>query len=173
MQREELMLLAKRMIDLIDRRATDLAPSIMTEPLSAYTSPERLAQERSAIFGGPPMFLGLSGDIPTPGSWRTVDIVDTPMLLCRDEAGDVQLFLNTCRHRGVKLCEGIGTGTSFTCPFHAWRYDLQGNLTNVTEPEGFEELDRGEYGLIRLPVAEKYGMIFGGPVPGPDLDVDE
>jgi choline monooxygenase len=51
----------------------------------------------------------------------------------------------------VKLCEGAGSGrTSFTCPFHAWRYDLAGRLTNLTEPEGFDQLAREDHGLIEL-----------------------
>jgi phenylpropionate dioxygenase-like ring-hydroxylating dioxygenase large terminal subunit len=169
-----MMSLTKRMLDLMDRQATDLAPNLMREPTSAYTSQERLERERLMIFGRTPMFLGLSADIPTPGSWRALDIVDTPMLMCRDESGAVQLFLNSCRHRGVKLCEGSGSeNRNFTCPFHGWRYDLRGNLKGVPEPEGFDELVRENYGLVRLPVAEKYGMIWGAPLPGGDLDVDD
>lgn len=119
------------------------------------------------------MFLGLTADIPAPGSWRTLEIVDSPLLLCRDGEGRPRLFLNSCRHRGVRLCEGSGSVRQhFACPFHGWRYDLAGNLINVPEPEGFEELERREHGLIELPVAEKYGMIFGSPVPGPPLDAD-
>lgn len=174
MDEAALIALAERMLDLMDRRVTDLAPAVMTEPPSVYSSEERLRREREAIFGRTAMFLGLSADIPAPGSWRAVDIVDSPLLLCRDESGRVRLYLNSCRHRGVKLCEGRGTDrTSFTCPFHAWRYDLSGTLTSVPEPEGFDILDRAGHGLISLPVAEKYGMIFGSPVPGPGIDVDD
>ena len=170
-----LMKLTKRMLDLIDRKATDLAPSIMYEPTSLYADQAYLERERLAIFARSPLLLGLTADIPVPGSWHAVEICDTPLLMCRDEDGRARLFLNSCRHRGVKLCEGSGNGrTSFTCPFHAWRYNLCGELTSVPEPEGFEELDRAAHGLVELPIAEKYGLLFGRPTPSDEpLDVDE
>ncbi len=43
--------LAKRMLGLLDRRETDLAPAIMYEPTEVYTSPERQHRERDTIFG--------------------------------------------------------------------------------------------------------------------------
>jgi phenylpropionate dioxygenase-like ring-hydroxylating dioxygenase large terminal subunit len=100
-------------------------------------------------------------------------IVDSPLVLVRDSNGKARLFLKSCRHRGVKVCEGAGTDRSnFTCPFHNWRYDLDGNLVNVPEPEGFDDLDRDAHGLIELPMAEKYGLLFGKPTPGGKIDVD-
>ena len=46
MNRAGTVALAKRMLDLIDRRATDLAPHLMREPVTAYTSPDVLQRER-------------------------------------------------------------------------------------------------------------------------------
>ncbi|MFI5046199.1 MAG: aromatic ring-hydroxylating dioxygenase subunit alpha [Acidimicrobiia bacterium] len=173
MNRADLIALAKRMLDLIDRKTTDLAPSVMLEPMVMYTSPDVLRQERELIFGRSPMFLGMSGDLPAPGTWKSVDIVDTPYLLCRDADGEVHLYLNSCRHRGVKVVDGAGTSANLRCPFHAWTYDFTGKLIAITEPEAFEGLCREEHGLVSLPVVERYGMIFGAPVPGPPLDADD
>lgn len=170
---EMLMGLTHRMIDLLDRKATDLAPEIMYEPVEAYTSASQLEAERAAIFARTPMLIAMSADIPTPGSWRALDVADTPLLLCRDDGGAARLYLNSCRHRGVKLVEGSGRSPSFSCPFHGWRYDLTGELKGVPEPEGFEGLRREEHGLVPLPVAEKYGVVFGCPAPGRAIDVDD
>jgi phenylpropionate dioxygenase-like ring-hydroxylating dioxygenase large terminal subunit len=164
--------LAKRMLGLIDRRETDLADRLMYERSSAYTSPEVLQRERDLIFGRTATLLGLSADLPSPGSWRTLEMGDGPLLLWRGEDGVARLYLNSCRHRAVKVCEGAGQARSVACPFHGWRYAADGSLTGVPEPEGFEELARSGHGLIRLPAAEKYGLIFGCPVPGPPVDVD-
>ncbi len=172
MNRSGTVTLAKRMLDLIDRRATDLAPQLMREPVSAYTSPDVLRRERGLIFGRTAMLLGMSADIPAPGSWRTLEIGDSPLLLWRDEDGAVRLYLNSCRHRGVKICEGTGQARSLACPFHGWRYASDGSLTGVPEPEGFKGLSRSDHGLVRLPVAEKYGLVFGCPAPGPPIEVD-
>lgn len=172
MDRAVLMDLAKKMIDLIDHKTTHLAPSIMEEDLSAYTSPDVLQRERDMIFGRGAHFLGLTASVPSPGSWRTIDLVDSPLLLWRDGSGRVRLHLNSCRHRGVKIAEGSGNAARLSCPFHAWTYEADGRLVAVPEPEGFDQLCREDHGLIELPVAEKYGMIFGSPVPGPSPDVD-
>jgi choline monooxygenase len=172
MDRQALMDLAKQMLDLIDRQTTHLAPAIMEEPVEAYTSGDVLRRERDRIFGRGTHFLGLSANVPAPGSWRTIDVVDTPLLLWRDQAAQVRLFLNSCRHRGVKVAEGAGSGTRLSCPFHSWTYDAAGKLIAVPEPEGFDQLCREEHGLVELPVAERHGMIFGSPVPGALVDVD-
>lgn len=173
MDKGRLTEIATQMLDLIDRKATHLAPSLMEEPTEVFTSADILQRERTHIFGCGAHFLGLSATVPAPGSWRTMDLVDTPLLLCRDESGTVRLFLNSCRHRGVKIAEGSGITRRLSCPFHAWSYDLAGRLVAVPEPEGFDQLCRDEHGLVELPVCEKYGMIFGSPMPGPALDADE
>ncbi len=173
MDRASLMGLAKQMLELIDLKTTHLAPEIMYEPLSAYTSPEVLRSERERIFGSGGHFLGLSANVPEPDSWRSMDLVDTPLLLCRDKTGRVRLYLNSCRHRGVKIVDGSAQAARLSCPFHAWTYDLDGRLVAVPEPEGFDQLCRADHGLIELPVAEKHGMIFGSPVPGAAIDVDD
>jgi phenylpropionate dioxygenase-like ring-hydroxylating dioxygenase large terminal subunit len=141
--------------------------------MAAYTSPDLLQRERELIFGRTPMFIGMSADIATPGSWRTMEIVDTPLLLWRDADGSAQLYLNSCRHRGIKMVEGTGCGNSITCPFHGWRYDLGGRLVGLPEPEGFDGLCRDDHGLVKLPVVEKYGMIFGSLTAGSEIDVDD
>jgi len=173
MDRADMIGLVDKMIDLIDRKTTHLASEIVYEPRTSYTSPDVLARERREIFGQGAHFLGLSANVPEPGSWRTIDIVDTPLLLRRDQHGAVRLFINSCRHRGVKVAEGFGTANRLSCPFHNWTYDLDGALVSVPESEGFDGLCRDEHGLVELPVAERYGMIFGSPVPGPPIDVEE
>ncbi len=51
------------------------------------------------------------------------------MILCRDRAGAVHVFLNSCRHRGMKVCRyDDGNTTVFTCPYHGWSYGTDGAL---------------------------------------------
>lgn len=165
--------LAHRMLDLMDREVTDLAPTTYEEPIEAYTSPELLAREREVLFARTPMFLAMSCELPEPGSYLTRDIVDSPLLMVRGRDGQVRMFLNVCRHRGVKVVDGEGTARRLTCPFHSWTYDLEGQLVGLPEPEGFEGVCREDRGLVELPVAEKYGMIFGCATPGVTVDPDE
>lgn len=174
MKRERSMALARRMLHLLDTESTDLAPSSYEQPITAFTSPDLFARERAAIFGRAPMFIGMSNELPGPGSFFTRDLVDTPFLALRNREGQLRLYLNACRHRGVKVAlAACGTTTRLVCPFHAWSYNLDGNLVGLPEAEAFNDMERKTRGLIPLPVAEKYGMIFGCATPGAALDVDE
>ncbi|WP_019926667.1 aromatic ring-hydroxylating dioxygenase subunit alpha [Nocardia sp. BMG111209] len=171
MQRE----LGRRTLALIDGRTTDMAEHIMAEPLAGYRSAEVFERERQLIFGRYPMFVGLSCDLPQPGSWFTFDATGTPILVTRDASGRVRALLNMCRHRGVRVVES-GRGTRarrFTCPFHAWSYDIDGTLVGVTGPDGFTELRREERGLVELPAEERHGMLFVAAHPDAAFTVDE
>ena len=174
MKRERGMELIRRMLHLLDTRTTDFAPDVMELPLDSFTSPEILAGERSEIWAKTPMFIGFSSEIREPGSFFTRDIVETPYLCLRHKDGSVRLYLNSCRHRGVKVALGSsGRAPRLVCRFHSWCYDLDGRLVGVPESEAFEGMDRATRGLIELPVAEKYGMIFGCATPGTVFDIDE
>jgi phenylpropionate dioxygenase-like ring-hydroxylating dioxygenase large terminal subunit len=170
MQRE----LGRRTLALLDAHTTDMAPHTMEEPLDGYTSLEQFEHERMRIFNRYPMFVGLTCDLPEPGSWMTFDATGTPMLLTRDGDGRVRAFLNMCQHRGVRVVEeGCGEAKRFTCPFHAWVYDLEGKLVGIPGAEGFSDMAREERGLIELPAEERYGMIFASANPGAPFSIDD
>ncbi len=79
---------------------------------------------------------------------------EEPVLVTRDAHGQIRAFLNTCRHRGMRVCRADwGHTAAFTCPYHGWTYDTAGALTGVPKfQEGYYgELDKSAWGL--LPVA--------------------
>jgi choline monooxygenase len=165
--------LVRRLLDHIEQGTTDLADSLLEIPAGRYTSPERLAEELAVLFLGEPLVLCLSGALPGPGSYRTVDLCGTPVLVTRAAGGRVRAMANVCRHRGVRVVDGAGEARRFTCPFHAWVYDLEGRLVGMPVADAFSELCREEKGLIELPVAEGYGLVVGRLRSGPPVDIDE
>jgi choline monooxygenase len=165
--------LARRLIDHIENRTTDMANSVLEVPADVYLSAHH-EREVEALFLGYPLVLALSGALPGPQTFRAVDAAGTPVLLARGADGRVRSFLNACRHRGVRLADGGGVATRFTCPFHAWTYELDGSLFRVPVAEGFAGLRLADKGLVELPVAEGYGLIVGRLRPeGDPVDVDE
>jgi phenylpropionate dioxygenase-like ring-hydroxylating dioxygenase large terminal subunit len=164
--------LARRLLDHIEHRTTDLADTVMELSTGVY-SPEHHDEEVEVLFRDQALVLCLSGALPAPQTFRTVDIGGTPILLTRDLDGRVHALANACRHRGVRVADGAGEAIRFTCPFHAWTYDLEGKLLRIPGPEGFEGLCKEDKGLVELPVAEGYGLIIGRLRPGPELDVHE
>ena len=146
---------------------------IVRSPLSDFTCPDLLAEEQRVFFRETPLFMGLSGDLPTNGSYWADSQTGSAILMTRDEAGCFRAFANACRHRGAQVVpDGRGTRARFACPFHAWTYGSNGNLLAVSRAERFGEVDRTRYGLVELPSAEAHGMLWVRPTPGDAIDVD-
>jgi phenylpropionate dioxygenase-like ring-hydroxylating dioxygenase large terminal subunit len=164
--------LARRLLHHIEHRTTDLAEDVMELPADVYTSPEHLEREVEALFLDQPL-LCLSGALPGPGSYVTVDVCGTPVLVTRDGDGKVRAMANACRHRGVRVVDGRGKARRFTCPFHAWTYDMEGTLVGLPTASAFDGMCREDKGLVPLPVAEGYGLVVGRLRPGEPVDVDE
>jgi choline monooxygenase len=164
--------IARRMLDHLDHRTTDLADDVLEVSTDVYLGAHH-DREVESLFRGQPLVLCLSGALPGPETYRTVDICGTPVLLARDADGKVRSFANICRHRGVRVADGGGTAKKFTCPFHAWTYSLDGSLFKVPTGEAFEGMGFEQKGLVELPVAEGYGLIVGRLRPGPAVDIDD
>ena len=147
---------------------------IVRSPLSDFTCPNLLAEERRVFFRETPLFMGLSSDLPKPGTYWADSQAGLPILMTRDEDGQFHAFANTCRHRGAQVVpDGRGKGPRFSCPFHAWTYDSRGSLIAVNREQRFGPIDKSRFSLIELPAAERHGMLWVKPTPGGEIDVDD
>lgn len=143
-------------------------------PTSAYVCPDIAAKERDLFFQNHPQLIGLSGELPDPGSFMTIDDFGTPVLATRDKQGRFHAFLNACRHRGVRVAaEERGRKNLFTCPFHAWSYSNGGDLIAVPDEDHFGDIDKPCNGLIKLPAVEQDGLLWVHPQPDGELDVKQ
>ncbi len=165
MDRKEELAVGRRLLGHIDGRTTDLADDLFRNKVIAYSCRERAKLERERLFRDHPIFVALSTRLPRPGDYLTEDVAGMPVLLVRGSDGEVRAFANICRHRGAPVAQGCGNARAFTCPYHAWTYDLGGKLLGTTDKTGFAGLDLAHHGLARLPAAERYGMIFARPKP--------
>jgi Rieske 2Fe-2S family protein len=104
---------------------------------------------------------GHVSSIPRAGDFLVVDLGPESVIIVRNSAGEVRALLNVCRHRGSRLCAGrAGKAQSarLTCPYHAWTYDLDGNLLAARQmPDAFR---REDFSLKSLPVRLMEGLIF-------------
>ena len=143
-------------------------------PTSSYVCRETAAREQQEFFLNHPQLIGLSGDLPKPGSFLTIDDFGVPILATRDKTGQFRAFLNACRHRSVKVAqEERGTKHVFTCPFHHWSYANSGELMTIPNNDHFGAIDKSCNGLIALPAVEQSGMLWVHPNPDAQLDVNE
>jgi len=172
MQRDEQVRVIKTLMAHIDQGTNVDAGVVRRIPVTDYTSPERATAEWNTFFRTHPQVIGLSGDLPEPGSFITLDDFGVPVLATRDAAGRLRAFVNVCRHRGTILeTERRGRKSRFVCPFHAWTYDTGGALIGLPKPEHFGYADKACLGLVELPAEERHGLLFVHPDPNGTLDV--
>ncbi len=174
MKQEEQIRLMKHLLDQLDSGTNLDAGHLARAPASAYTCPERAEREMRLFFREGPRMIGMSGDLPEPGSFLTRDDLGLSVLATRDSSGRFRAFLNACRHRGVTVeQQERGRRTRFMCPFHAWTYSSEGALVNVPKPEHFGDVDRAGHGLVELPAVERYGVLLIHSDPAGEIDAEE
>lgn len=166
MHHAEQVTVAKRLLKFIGTDTTELSPSAYHQPIHEYTSADIAAREQQLLFRERPLCVGLSHDLPQPGSYRTHDLSGVPILLVRDAAGSFKAFLNVCRHRGARVAAGCGTARGFTCPYHAWTYGLDGAILSRPDEASFADVPRATHGLTELPAVERHGLLMVCPTPG-------
>src|SRR5436190_13565301 len=111
------------------------------------------AEEQERIFARAWLFVGHESQIPNPGDFVVSGMGEESVILCRDRAGEVHVFLNSCRHRGMKVCRyDEGNTAVFTCPYHGWSYGTDGRLAGVPyfREAYHSKLDRAQWGLVEV-----------------------
>lgn len=178
MQHQQLVEEIKTLMDLVARKTTSLADSVMEIDVGEYTNPGQFQREKTELFRNYPQFVGPSCVVPGAGDYFAFDDTGVPILIVRQNDGSLKAFVNICSHRGAPLNEcdhgQAKNGRLFACPYHGWTYDLSGKLIGVPfGKEGFDTIDREALGLRQLDVQEKYGMIFVMPNPELTFDIDD
>lgn len=165
--------IVETMLDYVENGRTDQAEAPMEVPVANYTDPGIWQREMELIFKRVPILVGLSGELPKPGDFKTTEILDKPLLITRQADGSLRAMLNVCSHRGMLLVDkACGNRRLFTCPYHAWSFSNDGKLRGVADPEKFGEIDKSAHDLTRLPVYERGGLIFAVLTPGLEVDFE-
>ena len=174
MTREALLEMTRREVDNLQNDRIDLAPDVYKIPTASYHDPERYKLEVERIFKRLPLALGFSCELKEPGDYRAMTVAGVPVLMTRANDGQAHAFVNACSHRGNYVVQdGAGSQKDFRCGYHAWVYDLQGDLINVFDEDNFGDIDKSCNGLTPLPVAERGGMIWVTLNPNSKVDIDD
>ncbi|MFI4889678.1 MAG: aromatic ring-hydroxylating dioxygenase subunit alpha [Steroidobacterales bacterium] len=132
-------------------------------PAAAYYDPDRFQLEMARIWYRNWIYVCRSTELAKPRSFRTFEVGDQRLLLVRDEQGAVQAFHNTCRHRGAALCletHGELRSPGIVCPYHAWTYNLHGELLRTSSKRNPAGFDARDHSLYRVQVMDWQGFIF-------------
>jgi phenylpropionate dioxygenase-like ring-hydroxylating dioxygenase large terminal subunit len=132
-----------------------------TLPPECYTSLPFHELEVDGIFRKEWMCLGHVGQIPGAGDYFVVTIANDPLMVLRDESGEVRVVSAVCRHRGMVLAEGAGhCDRLLVCPYHGWSYDLRGGLVGAPDMGRTRGFDKRQVRLPSLRVEIWKGFIF-------------
>jgi salicylate 5-hydroxylase large subunit len=150
----------------VDGPLSEIAASVYTDDAIYQRELERL------FYSGHWCYIGLDCEIPNAGDFKRTVVGERSVIMVRDKAGDINVIENRCAHRGVAFCrERTGNASSFTCPYHQWNYNLQGDLQGLPFRRGVRqdgvvqggmppEFKLEENGLTKLKVARRGGVVF-------------
>ena len=143
-----------------------------TLPSSWYYDPAQYAREIRDVWYRNWVYLCRGATLPEPRCYRTFTLGNQPIVVVRDEHGELRAFYNTCRHRGATLCPepaGRLAANAITCPYHAWTYRLSGELARVPAMGRAHHLDASQVSLYAVPVHVWRGLVYvnlGDPARG-------
>ena len=128
-----------------------------------FSAREVFADELEKLFTRAWLFIGHESQVPNPGDFFTSRMGAESVILTRDHDRRIHVLLNSCRHRGMKVCPyDHGNTQAFTCPYHSWTYGTDGKLFGVPQYQQLYEghLNKDEWSLIEVPKM----MVYKGTV---------
>ncbi|WP_084399735.1 aromatic ring-hydroxylating oxygenase subunit alpha [Henriciella aquimarina] len=131
-------------------------------PAAMFTAAERFELEQKNVFRKRAVPVTLSAMLPEKNSYFPHDGYGVPIVVTRDQNGQVHAFLNACMHKGSKVVEGCEArkGKLMVCPYHAWSFATDGRLIAVPREESIIGLDKSNRGLRELACKEAGGIIW-------------
>jgi len=141
-------------------------------PAALYHSAEAFEADLDAIFHRHWLNVAVVADVPEPGDVYAVDIGRSPIIILRDDAGEIRAFHNVCSHRGARLVpQGHHIVGKLVCPYHQWTYELTGDLTDA--PHMGLDFDTALYHLQPVAVRVIGGLVYVCLSNDPPLDIED
>ena len=145
-----------------DLDTTDLAP--VRQPLETanglpnahYIDDAVFQEEKHAILFDSWTGLAVASDVPEAGDAKPIEFLGVPLLLIRSPEGEVRVFQNICRHRGMILVdEPRKIEGAIRCPYHSWCYSTAGKLVSTPHVGGpghntHEAIKKDDLGLTEI-----------------------
>ncbi|MEM9036360.1 MAG: aromatic ring-hydroxylating dioxygenase subunit alpha [Actinomycetota bacterium] len=129
---------------------------------SRYTDPTFASLEVEHVFARTWQMACHEDQIAKPGEHIVFDLADQSLIVTRTDDGSIKAFHNACLHRGTKLRVDDGRVASFRCPFHGWRWSLEGELAELPCQWDFPQVVEATDGaqLPEAQVATWAGWVF-------------
>jgi phenylpropionate dioxygenase-like ring-hydroxylating dioxygenase large terminal subunit len=129
-------------------------------PRDVYLDPAVFDAELARVFETGWLPVARTSTLGKPGDYRSVDLAGVPLVVSRDERGALHVLSRVCRHRGMPVVDGSGNRKDFSCPYHLWRYGLDGRFLFAPAMDGAKAFDASKCGLPCVAHEEWGGWIF-------------
>ncbi|MBS1878946.1 MAG: aromatic ring-hydroxylating dioxygenase subunit alpha [Actinobacteria bacterium] len=164
--------------DIRARLEATVDPEAGAIPMFVYTDPDVYRLELENLFGRTWLYVAHESELPEAGSFVVRRMGEQSVIVGRGDDETVRVFLNSCRHRGMRLAnEDFGCTEMWRCPYHGFTYGSKGEFLGTLigapyERQAYPEgLDKEALHLIEARVESYRGMIFATwNLDGPSLD---
>jgi len=132
-----------------------------------YTDPSIYNIDLETFFYNQWIFVGHESQVKNTGDYFLFEIGNESIIIIRDKNSKINCFYNVCRHRGSHICiEKEGKTKKLVCPYHAWAYDLEGNLISARMMD--EKFNKKDWNLNKCSSKVYEGLIFINLSENPD-----
>jgi len=138
--------------DLVNTAAGEISREI-------FVNEDVYAEEKVRIFSRAWLYVGHESQIKNPGDYFVSKMGAESVILTRDLGGKIHVFLNSCAHRGMRVCRyDEGNTKVFRCPYHSWTYKTDGELIGVQDYEKAYQppFDKSKWGLVEVAQLANY-----------------
>lgn len=140
-------------------------PKATRVPLKTYYDRDYAALELEHVWKTSWQFACREEDIPNPGDRYVYDVGPLSFIIVRSGETTFKAFRNSCLHRGTRLCDAASGGRDIRCPFHGWRWNLDGSLKEIPHGWDFPDASPAELALPEIAIGSWQGNILVNPDP--------
>ena len=124
--------------ELLNEKSVSLYQTNAVLDTERYTSADYLALEKERVWGRAWHVVCRETEVSEPGAYFEHVAGDEAVVVVRGPDAKLRALSNVCRHRGTPLMTGSGIAKELRCPFHGWRYGLDGELLHVPNAWDFD-----------------------------------
>src|SRR6202140_5292051 len=132
-----------------------------TIPAPWYVDPRIAELERLNVFSKTWQLGARTDQVQKPGGFVLTPLAGEPGRVVRGGDGTRRAFYNVCRHHAAAVVtQPCGQAAMLQCPYHGWKYGLDGSLKGMPEFDGVENFDRAQNGLVPIRVETWECFVF-------------
>lgn len=130
-----------------------------TLPSNWYTDQAITELEIEKIFRKSWQYIGPTQQLKNVGDYITGYVGEIPVVIVRNDKG-LEGFINVCRHRRHEVMKGCGNSKIMQCKYHAWTYDLEGQLKAAPRSDREPNFCANDYPLLSIKVETLGPWVF-------------